>query len=257
MSKTPFQAFIELISLDQEIGELERKQEELQKDAVAIDQQITEVDQELGQYKTAWTQARKHVDVQELAMKELNEAESTYKKRLDMAQNQKEYKAITTELETVQKKQQEHEVTLLGAWNKVEQAEKAHKEHEQTHEQKRAELVAKLAEQEAAIKDFAAQTAQKEQERPEKTKAVAPEWLEKYAAMRSRVTNPVVPVQADSCTACFYSIPAQMMAELRRKKLLQCNQCYRFLYLEELHATPEGAEQSIPQEAEQPEAEGV
>lgn len=63
-------------------------------------------------------------------------------------------------------------------------------------------------------------------------KGVPEEWLERYAMMRSRVSDPVVPVKDGLCSACFHQILAQDMILLRRNKLLQCKECYRFLYLE-------------------------
>ena len=51
--------------------------------------------------------------------------------------------------------------------------------------------------------------------------------------MQSRVTDPVVPVQQGSCSACFYDITEQRLVALRRHALLQCEGCYRFLYMPE------------------------
>ena len=56
------------------------------------------------------------------------------------------------------------------------------------------------------------------------------EWLGKYEHMRGRVADPVVPVQQDSCSACFYSISSRDLQTLKQGDLLQCKDCYRFLY---------------------------
>lgn len=69
-------------------------------------------------------------------------------------------------------------------------------------------------------------------QRPDKEKGLPTEWLEKYAIMRESVSNPVVPVINDSCSACFYSLTAQDLSRVRRNGILQCKQCYRFLYME-------------------------
>jgi predicted nucleic acid-binding Zn-ribbon protein len=65
-------------------------------------------------------------------------------------------------------------------------------------------------------------------------------WLEKYAIMRTKVTDPVVPVINNSCSACFYDVIGQDLQELRKKKLLQCKECYRFLYLDSNSLQNEG-----------------
>ncbi len=233
MSSNPFQAFIELITFDKSVIALEQSIVQKQEDIQAVEKNIEQLDTQLEASKKKYLTAKKNVDQHELVMKELNQNESDYKKKLDGVTNQKEYKASTTELEAVQAKQQEQEVVLLGAWNSVEQAEKLHKQKEDEIKTQKAELEKQLKDATDALETARKELKGTEQERASKTVGVNPEWLEKYAAMRSRVANPVVPVQNGMCTACFLSIPSQMMADLRHNKLLQCKQCYRFLYLEE------------------------
>lgn len=72
------------------------------------------------------------------------------------------------------------------------------------------------------------------QDRQSKEQAVPAEWLEKYATMRARVTDPVVPVINGDCSACFYQVSTQDMQQLRHRKLLQCKDCFRLLYLPEV-----------------------
>lgn len=233
MTLNPFQAFIDLITFDKSVIALEQSIEQKQADIQAVEKNIEQLDAQLEASKQKYTSAKKNVDAHELVMKEFNQAESDYKKKLDTVQNQKEYKAVTTELEAVQAKQQEQEVVLLGAWNTFEQAEKLHKQKEDEINTQKAELEKQLKDATDALEAARKELAGTEQERASKTAGVNPEWLEKYAAMRARVSNPVVPVQSGMCTACFLSLPAQMIADLRHNKLLQCKQCYRFLYLEE------------------------
>ena len=50
--------------------------------------------------------------------------------------------------------------------------------------------------------------------------------------MRERVSDPVVPILQGGCSACFYKTPEQDLILLKRNKLLQCKNCYRFLFFE-------------------------
>ncbi len=229
----PFQAFIDLITFDRSLVALEKQIGALSKEIKGIDLQLADIEAKIEASKLNYHNARKHVDQQELIMKEFNEKETLTKKRLDTASNQKEYKALQFELETVQKKQQDQEVVLLSAWNEVEQAEKkADKSNEELITQ-RTEIQEEKSIKEAEIKKIDKQLHTKEKERDAKTVGVNEEWLEKYRAMRSQVDNPVVQVVSGACSACFLSIPSQMIADLRHKKMLQCKGCYRFLYLQE------------------------
>lgn len=69
-------------------------------------------------------------------------------------------------------------------------------------------------------------------ERLHKEKGLPEEWLEKYAIMRARINDPVVPVFDGNCSACFYKISVQDMQFLKHRKLIQCKDCFRLLYLE-------------------------
>jgi len=60
------------------------------------------------------------------------------------------------------------------------------------------------------------------------------EWLEKYAMMRSKVSDPVVPALDGSCCACFYHLPSRDMIVLSRNTLIECKSCFRFIYQEPL-----------------------
>ena len=75
------------------------------------------------------------------------------------------------------------------------------------------------------------------EEQEVKIKGIPEEWLEKYSIMRTRVPNPIVSVKNGSCSACFHALTQQDMLNLQRRKLLQCRDCYRFLYIESPHVT--------------------
>ena len=50
--------------------------------------------------------------------------------------------------------------------------------------------------------------------------------------MRGKVSNPVVHVYKDSCSACFYLIASRDLQLLKQNELLPCKDCYRFLYFD-------------------------
>ena len=70
-----------------------------------------------------------------------------------------------------------------------------------------------------------------------KEKDIPAELMEPYNAMRAQVPDAVVPVQDFCCGACFYQISQSDYLALQKQKLLQCKNCYRFLYLPELVPT--------------------
>lgn len=104
---------------------------------------------------------------------------------------------------------------------------------EKEHKKKLEEIHVLRQEVQRKIDVFQQELISKEQARDDKEKCVPDEWLEKYSMMRMRVADPVVPVLNTSCSACFYTVTEQGMQQLSRNQLLQCKECYRFLYLEQ------------------------
>ncbi|HVW99604.1 MAG TPA: hypothetical protein VHA52_04060, partial [Candidatus Babeliaceae bacterium] len=57
-----------------------------------------------------------------------------------------------------------------------------------------------------------------------------PVWLNRYQSMKNSVENPAVPVIDGQCSACFYTLLPKEIIALERQRLLNCNDCYRFLF---------------------------
>lgn len=67
----------------------------------------------------------------------------------------------------------------------------------------------------------------------EQKKEVPNELGASYLEIRNRVEDPVVPVIAQSCSSCFYSLLHQDIVSLTKKTIIRCRGCYRFLFVPE------------------------
>ena len=230
MSEHPFKNFIDLITFDQKIITIESQIAQLHRDIADAHAEIAIALQKHDIAKNNAHDARKIVDEFELEIKELDEQEKSKKRQIDALSNYKEYQSIKNEIDALKAKQHTLETTVLEAWNALESAQKEYETAKQTYETKHAELQAVVDEKLKTIKELERSAQELFNQRPAREKLVPAEWLEKYAMMRSRVSDPVVPVQKGSCTACFYTVSDQEMLSLRRRALLQCKGCYRLLY---------------------------
>src|SRR5579859_555324 len=239
MNSQPFQRFIDLITYDQTIHVVEKEIKALEKEIAELNSKIKEFEQELSASQELWHDAQKEVALKELEMKALDDLEKEAQKKIDSAQNQKEYVSLKKEIDNLKTKQHEFEDTLIQAWNTLETTDRDYKHKLALSADKIGELHNKVDEKRKKILDHEQHVREMNLAREERTNGVPAEWLEKYAMMRSRIPNPVVPVISDACGACFYKIPQQDLMALRRRKLLQCKDCYRFLYLETSQLEPE------------------
>ena len=232
MRSIEFQKFIDLVTFDQSLVKIERDIKKLQEVEQSFLVDIKRLHEDFLDIKHAKDQARKAVDEKELYMKVLDSKELELKNKLDVVANQKEYKSLEKELSLLHEKRMQHEQDLLALWNRFDLLNKSYESKHQAYE----DLVSKLTNQmQLTQKDIAELTAQLDElltQRELKKEPVPQEWLDMYVNMKGRVSNPVVPVVADSCDACFYSVTPRDLQHLRQNKLLQCRDCYRLLYLE-------------------------
>jgi predicted nucleic acid-binding Zn-ribbon protein len=234
MSDHPFLRFINLVNFDQKLQSLENETLTIATEIAAIKKQEQEYIRDLEDTRQRVFQMKKRVDEQELEMKVLDQKEKAKKQQLENLSDYKEYQAIKTEVEAIQRTQVEQEKVVLDAWNQLENAEHAmqKKTTESVHslqqfQERVQELDAKAAQLVAEINRLTA-------ERVEKEAAVPAEWLEKYTMMRARVSDPVVEIFHQSCGACSQMITSQEMVRAKHGALVQCQKCYRLLYAPEI-----------------------
>lgn len=239
MNGTPFEQFIALVQVDQKINSLnasivslEKKnkenlaQEELHKHA-------------LESVKNKLHDMKKEVDSQELEMKILDQQEADKKNKLDNVANHKEYQLLKNEIDKIKQDQHNLEEGLMVAWNQLENARKEFDSAQKTFQDQSAAIHEDIQKNKEKIDSIRQEVKTLVDERVDKEKGLPAEWLEKYAIMRARVSDPVVPVLDGNCSACFYKISVQDMQSLKHRKLIQCKDCFRLLYLEGVHSSTE------------------
>ena len=240
MTHTPFHSFIDLIEFDRSIFAFEQSIAALDQDISRARAQEEAVVLELETAKKNWHNAKKSVDLIELEMQSLDQQRANKKRRLENSTSHKEYQLVKAEIDTLKEKQHELEKTLLDVWHTLESATKAYEALKADFDSKVAVVHTTIADYEQKKSNIRIQLKECTDKRPALEAVVPQEWLEKYAAMRSRVADPVVRVDRGSCGACYYKISDQDMASLSRNKLIQCKDCYRFLYIE----SPERSQKS-------------
>ncbi|HEV2601639.1 MAG TPA: hypothetical protein VGT41_05040 [Candidatus Babeliales bacterium] len=236
MDGTPFQTFIALIDFDQTISGLEDRLKQSQRELFSLQDQEQELRKSQDIVANAVYDAQKAVDLKELDMLDLDQAMQKKKQQLESAASTKEYQSLKLEIDRYQLRENSLEQDLLAAWRHLDTVKAIYKETKETMEQKINALNVSIDQLSSQITSLADAIDEKLVARPSKIQNVPAEWLEKYAVMRSNVPDPVVPVVNGSCSACFYNIINHDLQQLRRNKLLQCKDCYRFLYLKDSDA---------------------
>ena len=226
----PFEQFISLVSFDQQLRLSEQAIAKEHEQLHALQQEQEALKAALQELKDQVHHAQKEVDAYELEAKSLDDRERQLKQKLDTLSNIKEYEPLKKELDGVQEEQRALENTLIAAWNRLETSQRTLQQKEpeikKTNEDAR-QIVQKKEQEIAALQ---ATLDQKKQEREAQFGTIPEEWLEKYEHMRKLVPDPVVPIAQGACSGCFFAISDQDALRLKKRALLQCKDCYRFLY---------------------------
>src|SRR3990167_4271911 len=219
---SPFQTFIALIKFDQEALATHKKVEKLKK--IVRDQEIKkeELLHSLEKAKSTFNTFQKEVP----------EKEKEKKRYLDTISDQKEYSAIKREIDHLKRQQHNFEKELVDSWNKLENAKKEHENIEKDLDSKIAEIETTISNAKKDLEETNKQISQYNKDRTAKEKGVPAEWLQKYNIMHLQVTDPVVPLIGQSCSACFQDLTKQDFKDINRNKMMQCKGCFRLLYVE-------------------------
>ena len=235
LGETPLLKFIALITFDRDYEKMNARIASLEQEILTLQKK----DQELAATLTAADQAintiKKEITSYELSVKELDGHIKEKKERLAAAMSPREHRAIMSEVDALSARQLRSEENLLAAWSSLETRKRFYDKLLQANEQQMQDIKSSITEKQNQIEHEKSLLAQGDVQRKTYEQGLPAEWLDKYAAMRSRVPNPVVPIQQDSCSACFYCMSQQELVELRRRALIQCKGCYRFLYCPSAH----------------------
>ena len=146
--------------------------------------------------------------------------------------NNREYDAITKEVELQQLEIQILEKRIKEAYARIEDK----KLEIQETENKRKERIKDLQEKKDELESITSES-QADEEKFEKSRAKASKQIEErllmsYNKVRNNMRNgrAVVPVKRGACGGCFNIVPPQMQAEIReQKKIIVCEHCGRIL----------------------------
>lgn len=220
--------------LDVERRSIPEKLESMRKDLATIESLLAREKAELEETER-W---RRDKDV-ELKTQEAQLAKT--KQKLSGVKNSKEYMAAQREAETLRKlssETTERLTELVGAADKAKQQIAAH----QSQVDKLRELVdreAALAE--GKLAEFDRETARLRSERDAEAKAIRPDVMKKYNAIKMKRGLAVVAVHNGTCRGCNMNIPPQLYNILQRGNSIEvCPTCNRVIYWDKLFEDPDG-----------------
>ena len=226
------QHLYELQRIDTEVDKIRTLRGELPLEVQDREDELAGVETRLENLRTEIGEADKSVAQKKIEISKSEELIKKYSEQLDNVRNNREYDALSKEVEF-----QKLEIELQQ--KRIREAQKAKSEKEEAleiasrqYEEKKADLEAKKAE----LEDIIAETHKDEEELIKKSEQLSHNIEERlltaYKRIRSNARNglAVVTVDRDACGGCFNNIPPQRQLDIRsRKKIIVCEYCGRIL----------------------------
>ena len=226
------QHLYELQRIDTEIDKIKTLRGELPLEVQDLEDEIAGLETRLENLKNEISEADKSVTNKKQEITKSEELIKKYSEQLDNVRNNREYDALTKEVEF-----QKLEIELQQKRIREAQKLKAEKEvnleiSNKQYTEKKADLEAKKAE----LDDIIAETHKDEealtQKSGELSQNIEERLLTAYRKIRDNARNglAVVTVDRDACGGCFNKIPPQRQLDIRsRKKIIVCEYCGRIL----------------------------
>ena len=151
--------------------------------------------------------------------------------QLFLVTNNKQYDALTNEIEHLKKQKEENEELLISNLEQKETLEKNINENEASLEELKTDLDVRRNKLDEALSETADEKAALENSRKKQVTEIDDTTMQVYnRVISARSGIAVVPLSGNSCGGCGAALPLQMVSEIRSGDLHNCQSCGRFVY---------------------------
>lgn len=235
MLASVLQTLLEVQKIDRQLLTLEKAKGDLPQRLAELKQRLASSALKLEDIRTKLAATERERRALEGAISLAKERKKKYETQLFSVKNNKEYDAITLEIETTEKEIDQGETKVLGFFEEekklnddVSSQQAALQQLEQEAREQEAELNLLLEETKNHVTELTNMRAGLAQ-------SVKPNLLRTYERiLRSREDSAVVQLSRGGCGGCGTRIPPQRMMEIREmKQIFFCENCGRILVWQE------------------------
>lgn len=230
MVNTSFDKFLQLVQLDNQIYESYQDQNKLINLKSQFQAQISQLRSELELSNQNYVDLQKKCDSIDLDLKTIDSQIIKAKNKLSNVSSEKEYFSLEQELKLLSSKRLDIEEQLLSCWDERDLSKDNNKKDIEQIKSNIEDFSLNIKKTENRIEYLSKQIEELEVSRASNEEGIDSELLNNYHNMKQRVYNPVVHVDNQNCSACFFSLTKHDLAKLKQNTIITCSNCYRFLY---------------------------
>lgn len=218
---------------------VDSKIDEVKKVRGALPEEVQDLEDEIAGYQTRIDkQAEEKKEMEDAiasnktAIKDAEKLIKKYEEQQMNVRNNREYDAITKEVELQGLEIQILEKRIKEAYEKIESKEEESAKTKEILSEREKDLNSKKDELNAIVQESEVDEQKMTKERAKAAKAVDERLLKSYDKVKANMRNglAVVSVKRGACGGCFNVVPPQKQAEIRdKKKIIICEHCGRIL----------------------------
>jgi len=237
-------ALYELQTIHTKIDKIRQVRGELPMEVADLEDDVAGLETRIQKIKSELDDLEDDIVTRKNLIKEALANTKKYETQLNEVKNNREYDAISKEIEI-------QGLDIQVSEKKIKEFGFEINTKTQVYEKALADLEARKSDLDAKKAELGTITAETEKEEGEltvladkATKGIEERLLFAYSRLRQNAKNglAVVTIQRDSCSGCFNQIPPQRQSDIRqRKKIIVCEHCGRILVDEQMALEAEGA----------------
>ncbi len=205
----------------------------------ALPEEVQDLEDEIAGYETRLDKFKTDIESFEDEIKRFKEnikdSEKLIKKYQEQqmnVRNNREYDAITKELELQDLEIQVSKKKIIEAGMKIDQKKSDLEELNEMMKDRQKDLDLKKNELNTIVSESESEESKLQADRDKAMKKVEDRLVKSYTKIRANAKNglAVVMVKRGACGGCFNTVPPQRQADIReKKKLIVCEHCGRIL----------------------------
>jgi predicted nucleic acid-binding Zn-ribbon protein len=221
-----------LQSLDSQLHELLKIRGALPDEVMDLEDEIAGFETRIEKQNGELSELEQSIEGNKNAIKDAEKLIKKYEEQQMNVRNNREYDAITKEMELQTLEIQILEKRIKEAYVKIDEKKEQIGETESKHDERKKDLDSKKDELSVITQESETDEKKLLKSRESASKHVEERLLNSYERLRKNMRNglAVVHVQRGACGGCFNIVPPQKQAEIReKKKIIVCEHCGRIL----------------------------
>ncbi|MDX2306137.1 MAG: C4-type zinc ribbon domain-containing protein [Microscillaceae bacterium] len=225
-------ALLKLQKIDSKLDEIKKVRGDLPDEVQDLEDEIVGYQTRIDKFQSETKVLQQEIEAKKQRKKDAEKMIAKYKDQQMNVRNNREYEALTKEIESEELEMQLSDKKIREAMEKISRINEDIEKTKEVLDERKKDLDNKKDELNNIIVESEGEEGKLMKEREKQSKNIEDRLLRSYNKIRTNAINglAVVSVKRNACGGCFNIVPPQRQAEIReKKKLIVCEHCGRIM----------------------------